>query len=226
MNSKAYLSPLVQNIVLSAIRNVKQRDTTLRPSYKINADLVPRISEKVLTKNNMQESILIQTTQESRPQIDQKVSQVAQRPVQVQQRNLAQQIPAQMQPMQEPDFQEMAPKPSTVAPVSSSISISLNSIYKGKLAGLINDPSVLSIECLGQGIPLTIFRAGQKQRTKIALTKPEIENMLNEISSQTKIPLGEGVFKVIVNNLMINAIVSELIGTRFVIKKLFQMNSR
>lgn len=243
MNSKAHLSPLVQNIVLGAIRNIKQREKILPPSYKINTDLVPRISERTLTKNNMQESILIQPSPEvilPKAQPVQVVKQlsavVAQPPVQTivqPQVQVAMQQPAQRiaQPLpivQQAQFipqeeDELTPTPSKIAPVPSSQNILLNSIYKGKMAGLINDSSVLSIECLGQGIPLTIFRAGQKQRTKIILSKQEIENMLGEISSQTKIPLSEGIFKVIVNNLMINAIISDLIGTRFVIKKLFQM---
>ena len=94
------------------------------------------------------------------------------------------------------------------------------------MTGLLNDPSVLSIECVGQSIPLNIFRGGQKQRTKIILTKNEIDSLLKEISKQSKIPLSEGVFRVIVNNLMINAVISDLVGTRFVIKKLFSMNNQ
>jgi hypothetical protein len=226
MNSKAHLSPLVKTIVSSAIRNIKQRENTL-PTYKLNADLVPRISERILIKNKMQESVMqVQSTQPTSYQ--------TQQPSQVQTPQV--QSPAQpsrMLPLRvvtQPTFlpveEDLAPKQEEIQPTPSTQNLSLRTIYNGKIAGLINDPSVLSVECLGPNVPVTVFRLGQKQKTKVVLSKVDIDNMLSEISSQTKIPLSEGVFKVVVNNLMLNAIISDLIGTRFVIKKMFQTSQR
>ena len=88
-----------------------------------------------------------------------------------------------------------------------------------KLKQLIRDPAVFSIECLGANKPLRIIRLGQKQSTNISLNKEEISRILKKFSSDSRIPLFDGVFKVAVENLLLNAIVSEMIGSKFIIKK-------
>ena len=89
----------------------------------------------------------------------------------------------------------------------------------GKITPLLNDPSVSTIECSGVGKPLTIIRAGQKQMTKISLSAKEIKEILQKVSDAIHIPLLEGVFRAAVDNFSINAVISEMIGSRFVIKK-------
>ena len=89
----------------------------------------------------------------------------------------------------------------------------------GKIAPLLNDPSISTIECKGAGILITVIRAGQRQETKISLGKQEIKDILNKISEKTHIPLLEGVFRAAIDNFSINAVISEMIGSRFVIKK-------
>jgi len=94
----------------------------------------------------------------------------------------------------------------------------LNKNY-GKIAPLLNDPSVSSIECRGTGIPITVIRTGQKQITKISLSQRDIKEILKQISEVSHIPLLEGVFKAAVDNFVVNAVISDMIGSRFVIKK-------
>ena len=81
------------------------------------------------------------------------------------------------------------------------------------------DPTVSYIECPGPDKPLVIIRAGQKQFTKITLNAIEIKNLLETIAQKAHVPLMEGIFKAAVDNFMIHAVVSQLIGSRFVIKK-------
>jgi len=81
------------------------------------------------------------------------------------------------------------------------------------------DPSVSTIECSGAGKPLMIIRAGQKMGTKISLSAAEIKEVLQKVSDAVHIPLLEGVFRAAVDNFSINAVISEMIGSRFIIKK-------
>ena len=89
----------------------------------------------------------------------------------------------------------------------------------GKIHNLLKDPSIIYIECPGVGKPLSIIRAGQRQATKISLNSKEIKELLEKIAEEAHIPLMEGVFKAAAENFIIHAVVSDVIGSRFIIKK-------
>lgn len=81
------------------------------------------------------------------------------------------------------------------------------------------DPAVLSVECTGPSKALLINRGGIIQATALALTANEINNIMNEISERTRIPLVPGIFKAIFGNYMVSAVISEFAGTRFILQK-------
>ncbi|MFH1238095.1 MAG: hypothetical protein ABIH79_02570 [archaeon] len=89
----------------------------------------------------------------------------------------------------------------------------------GRIKPLLDDPMISLIECSGAGEPVMILRAGQKQLTRITLSPDEIKRILQEISDNAHIPLLEGVFRASVGNFSINAIISDMVGSRFVIRK-------
>jgi len=91
--------------------------------------------------------------------------------------------------------------------------------YYGKLSQLINDNSITMIECNGANKEITLFKAGEKQSTKISLTEEEIKSLLQKIATKANIPLMSGVFKARLDNFEVNAVISEVIGTRFIIRK-------
>jgi len=88
-----------------------------------------------------------------------------------------------------------------------------------KLAFLLLDPSVLSVECPGQGKQILVNRANVTQLTNIFLIKEEIDTIIRILSEKTRIPLIIGVFKVAFGNFIITAVISEFVGTRFIIQK-------
>jgi len=94
----------------------------------------------------------------------------------------------------------------------------------GRLSSMINDPSISSIEYIGENLPIKINRMGRIQNTNIILSDEEIKSILIYISSRTKIPIDNQVFKVAIDNLLFNAIISKEVGTRFLIKKNFQIS--
>ena len=89
----------------------------------------------------------------------------------------------------------------------------------GKLTPYLNDPGVSYIECLGEGIPINVVKYGKSQQTFLSLTEEEIRAFFNVISDRVRIPLIEGVFRVIVDNFLLNATISEGTGSTFLIKK-------
>jgi hypothetical protein len=90
----------------------------------------------------------------------------------------------------------------------------------GKLNTFIQDPVVIAIECNGPNQGIIIGGTFGKKETSVVLTKEEIEEIIKKFSQQTKIPLQEGFFKVALNKLIISAIYSESMGSKFVLKKM------
>lgn len=116
--------------------------------------------------------------------------------------------PVSIRPAQKP-----IPKPRTyvAAPAAEG--------EYGKIQTLLNDRAISYIECPGKDKQVWIMRMGQKQITKIVLTEEEIGNLLKTFSEKAMIPLNEGVFKVAVDDLVVNAVVSEVVGNKFVIRR-------
>jgi len=89
----------------------------------------------------------------------------------------------------------------------------------GKLNLLSKDKAVTMIECAGPGKFIIIKRAGQIKLTKITLAQEEINGIIENFSERARIPIVGGVFKVSVENLTITAVISEFVGSRFIIYK-------
>ncbi len=105
------------------------------------------------------------------------------------------------------------------APQIIPINLFQNPPNYGKLNMLIRDQSIDYIDCPGPDQRIIVTRMGQRQQTNIYLTKVEIQILLNNLSSKTKIPLITGVFRVSWDNFVINAIVSDSLEPRFLIKR-------
>jgi len=89
----------------------------------------------------------------------------------------------------------------------------------GKLNPLLKDSAVKIIE----GSPderVRVMGTMGTRVTDIFLSKEDIESIINKFSEVSKIPTVEGIYRVVVGNLNLSAIISEVIGSRFVIKKI------
>ncbi len=185
--------PFVQRFVLAILQNNRTKNLVHDEKYVIHADLVPRVSEKVMARSFASRDDRKQKTENNIPVV----------PLRVPVRRV---IPQRV----------MMPKPQIVLPFVNSIELSQD---YGKITPLLNDASVSTIECQGDGKPIMIIRAGQRQLTRIVLSAKEIKDVLEKVSDAVHIPILEGVFRATVDNFSVNAIVSEIIGSRFVIKK-------
>lgn len=56
--------------------------------------------------------------------------------------------------------------------------------------------------------------------TALTLTKEDIDKIINQISKLSKIPIREGIYHVVVGNINFSAIISSVIGSKFVLKKM------
>lgn len=81
------------------------------------------------------------------------------------------------------------------------------------------DPSVISVECQGAGRNLIVNKSGKIQTSSFSLNKEEIEEIVKKISEKTRIPVISGVFRAAFSNFVFIAVISEFVGTRFVIER-------
>jgi hypothetical protein len=98
-------------------------------------------------------------------------------------------------------------------------SISYYGINFGKLAQFVSDPEIKSIECLGPEANLVAKKNQGLVNIPIRLTSEEISSLLDEISKKTNAPIIEGILKVSNENLTITAVISDFVGSRFIIQK-------
>ncbi len=88
-----------------------------------------------------------------------------------------------------------------------------------KINPLISDPAVRTIEGNPDDNVVVAGSMGTKP-TGIILTKEEIDEIIDKFSKTSKIPVTEGVYRVVVGNLVLSAVISKIVGSRFVIRKM------
>ncbi len=90
----------------------------------------------------------------------------------------------------------------------------------GKINSLLNNPQVQEVESNGVGTSLIVRGSMGAKKVNFALTKDEIKKIVDSFSERTKIPIQEGFNRIVFGNLLLVSVSSELLGQRFVIKKL------
>ena len=90
----------------------------------------------------------------------------------------------------------------------------------GKLNSLVRDPMVRIIESNGPNQKIVVMGTMGRKNTSISLNKEEIDFIIKSFSHATKIPVQEGIFKVVFGRLVLSAIVSDIVGSRFTIQKM------
>lgn len=94
----------------------------------------------------------------------------------------------------------------------------------GKLEPLLKDKSIQSLECPGPGKNVLIKRHNQINATKITLSQEDISNTINSFAQEAKIPVMGGILKAAVGDLIISAVISEFVGSRFILNKINPYN--
>jgi len=84
----------------------------------------------------------------------------------------------------------------------------------------LRDPLVKIIECNEPGKNILVTGMMGKKKTPIILNKEEMEDVLQRFSQAAKIPVHEGLFKAAVGSIVISAVISEIAGVQFIIRKI------
>ena len=109
----------------------------------------------------------------------------------------------------------LPPTVQYIKPIPSQLEIDLK-----KLNPFVKDPFVKIIECDGPDENVMVIGTMGRKRTGTILSKEEIDEVIKIFSAATKIPIQEGVNKVVLGKMILSAIVSNIVGSRFIIKKM------
>ena len=109
----------------------------------------------------------------------------------------------------------LPPTMEYLKPTTLEINIDL-----GRLNPLIKDPMVRDIECNGQDTKVIAKGPMGTKESTIILNKDEINYVIQKFSEISKTPIKEGFFKVTVGKMTLSAIISNITGSRFLIKKM------
>ena len=93
-------------------------------------------------------------------------------------------------------------------------------IDMGKLNPLIRDPLVKIIECHGPDEKIIVTGRMGRKPTSITLRKEQIQEIIERFAEVTKVPVDEGVFKSVFGNLILSAMISEIVGSKFILSKM------
>lgn len=93
-------------------------------------------------------------------------------------------------------------------------------INTGKLNQLMKDPNVKIIECTGDGEQIKVSGTMGDKDTSIILNESEINNIIENFARAAKIPIEEGITRMVVGKFMFYSIVSKIIGNKFIIQKM------
>ena len=89
-----------------------------------------------------------------------------------------------------------------------------------KLNGLVKDPAVKIIECNGPDEHIIVRGSMGVKPTNIVLGKEEIDKIIETFSQVAHIPTHEGVYRVVAGRLILSSIISDVVGSKFIIKKM------
>lgn len=90
----------------------------------------------------------------------------------------------------------------------------------GRLEPLLKDNTVQSIECPGPSKNVLVKRYNKINITKIILNQQEITDIINDFAEKARIPIIGGILKAAVGDIVISAVISEFVGSRFIINKI------
>jgi hypothetical protein len=110
---------------------------------------------------------------------------------------------------------KLPPHLQYLKPIAREIKIDLE-----KLNSLIKDPAVKVIKCGGPDEHISVSGSMGVKPTNTVLNKEEIDNVIKKFSKISKIPIQEGIYSVVVGRLILSAIISEVVGSKFIIKKM------
>jgi hypothetical protein len=88
-----------------------------------------------------------------------------------------------------------------------------------QIENFLRNPAVQLIECSGPGKNILLKVKNKINMTRLVLNERGIEEVITNYANQAGVPVMGGVLKAAVDDLVISAVVSEYVGSRFIISR-------
>jgi len=199
--SKIYDKRFLKSFTLAIIKVIETKSFHITgPKEIVDADLIPKLSNELMRKYALNEIL-----REQLHDID------TEEPVK----------PVHTTHLIHPKHVPNRTLPRPAKPKIPDITIDPNDTRTGfqKIQPLLDDFSISRIQCIAPKKPLMIIRSGQREITKIALTKENIKDIFLTITDLAHIPLIEGPVKISLKSYKIEGINSNIMDSKFIIQK-------
>jgi len=209
---------LIEKKIQKQIEIEKLRRKFLKPIVSENETFQPSIFQKPIYNQLTNHPEQIQ-------KISPRLKKIKRRQIKFRQR--ASQIPVHQlsRVLYKPSTQSIKqPKTKKTIEIRPEVQPRPKELNLGKLDRLLKDRSVQSIECPGPGKNILIKSNNKINTTKIILSQVEVTNIINNFAQQAKIPVMGGILKAAVGDIVISAVLSEFVGSRFILNKITPYN--
>ena len=110
-------------------------------------------------------------------------------------------------------------KKEEIKPKTPEIKKAKEESAEERLNKLIEDEEVDSIECSGPEKQLIVNKSGEIHPINVTFSKEEINSLVKKFSEKSNTPIKGGMLRARLDGKSITALISEYIGTRFMIQK-------
>ena len=90
-------------------------------------------------------------------------------------------------------------------------------IETSPLKTILEDDNINAIECQGPDKQIVLRKQGATSLSQIKLSEEEIQKQIKQWSENTNTPISNGILRANNENLTITAVISDLIGSRFIL---------
>jgi hypothetical protein len=226
----------LQNIIYSKESGLPEKESQVNisneeiPKKKINEEFSEEINNFLIKKEEIKKQ----------EELREKISVAPLKPIvhHFEEEKQAKEIPAQQTTNQKQQIQQRPPvqkRPARLFIPETRMPQSLDYLKPAfvenktttdwqKLNPLIKDNAVRTIEVTPDEKIIVSGSMGERT-TNIILNNEEVNEIINKFSYVSRIPVSEGVYKVVVENLIFFAVISGVVGSRFVIQKIQPVQS-
>lgn len=218
------MHPFIRTFVLNIVRTIREKEFG-GEKFVIDAEMVPKVSSDVMMASMGAGVVHPKAEEKEKPVVARRDMSELVAPIEMPPRKIVHAMRPRpvlpVRPVVAPPVkvEQVAPAVGVKPAVVGAKPAVVNEEGYGKIDPLLDDPSVFTIECEGKGKELMVVRAGQRQKTRIVLEDSEVHNILERAADEAHVPLMEGIFRVNLPKFSVNAVISKMVGSRFVIKK-------
>ena len=219
------LSPIKEPIVTISpvFQPSKFTEPQKQDSIQVITEALPMQNKRTIDIEQLRKPIIHRARiprkipiQMRRQQAQQPTQQIQKQPISPDEFQASKQISSQKTPVP----QKISPQQKALKEIKPVAKPRPAGFALGKIESLLRNKEIQLIECPGPNKNLLIKKYNKINTTRITLNQAEITDILYSFAKEAQIPIVGGILKAAVGDLVVSAVISEFVGSRFIINKL------